>query len=343
MRKTPCCVLLASAMLALAMHGAASLAAEGRRAAGDRPNIVYVVIDELGYFELSSMGNDKLKTPCIDRMAQQGMRFTQALAGGCVCAPTRSTLMTGQHLGHTSVRTNPGGVALRADDVTVAEVLKRAGYATGGFGKWGVGDRGTTGVPENHGFDLFFGYYHQVHAHSYFPLYLLRNSEKVMLDGNTGDFPTGKQFSHHLIFAEAMKFIRANKDRPFFCYCPWTPPHGRWGMPEDEPAWQQFKDKPWQAGQNTENAKMYAAMVHMVDRNVGEILALLKDLDLDENTIVFVSGDNGGAPISPTPSIPAASSNPTAAFSAAARATSTRADSACRWSSVGPAGSSRAR
>jgi len=263
---------------------------------GKKPNIVYIMLDELGYFELSCMGNKYLKTPNIDRMATEGMRFTQALAGAPVCAPTRSVLMTGRHMGHTTVRTNPGGVPLRAEDVTVAEVLKQAGYATGGFGKWGCGDRGTTGVPERHGFDIFFGYYHQVHAHSFFPNYLVRSGEKVPLEGNTGDFYKGKQFSQYLIYDESIKFIRENKDRPFFCYCAWTPPHGRWGIPEDEPAWLEFKDKPWPAGQRRpEDAKVYAAMVKMIDRQIGEIFDLLKEFEIDGNTIVFVCGDNGGA------------------------------------------------
>ena len=121
-------------------------------------------------------GDGKAITPHFDRLASEGMRFTQLLAGGNVCAPTRSALMTGQHTGHTTVRANSGGASLRADDVTIAQVLKQAGYTTGGFGKWGLGDVGTTGVPEEHGFDVFFGYYHQVHAHSYFPRYLVRNS-----------------------------------------------------------------------------------------------------------------------------------------------------------------------
>jgi len=268
-----------------------------RITASRRPNIIYIMLDELGYFELSCMGNKYLKTPNIDQMAALGMRFTQTLAGAPVCAPTRSVLMTGQHMGHTTVRTNPGGVPLRAEDVTISEVLKKAGYATGGFGKWGCGDRGTTGVPERHGFDIFFGYYHQVHAHSYFPNYLVRNGEKVSLQGNTGDFYKGKQYTHHLIFDETIKFIRENKNRPFFCYCPWTPPHGLWAIPEDEPAWQHFKDKSWTAGQRTPNdAKVYAAMVKMVDRQIGQIFGLLKELNIDNNTIVFVCGDNGGPP-----------------------------------------------
>lgn len=283
--------------------GAAALAlskqldARQSRAEHNKPNIVYIMLDELGYFELSCMGNKYLKSPNIDRMAAEGMRFTQALAGGPVCAPSRSVLMTGQHMGHTTVRTNPGAVPLRADDVTAAEVLKKAGYTTGGFGKWGCGDRGTTGVPEKHGFDIFFGYYHQVHAHSYFPNYLIRSGEKVPLQGNTGDFYKGEQFSHYLIFNETVEFIRQNKDKPFFCYAAWTPPHGRWGIPEDEPAWQEFKHKPWTAGHHTPNdAKIYAAMVKMVDRQIGEILALLRELGIDDNTIVFVCGDNGGPP-----------------------------------------------
>ncbi len=257
-----------------------------------KPNIIYIMIDELGYFELSCMGNKYLETPNVDRMATEGMRFTQALAGGPVCAPTRCVLMTGQHTGHCTVRKNSQVWPMRAEDVTVAEVLKKAGYATGGFGKWGCGDRGTTGAPELHGFDIFFGYYNQTHAHSFFPNYLVRNGEKVPLEGNSGDYYKGKQFSHYLIFDESIKFIRENKDKPFFCYCAWTPPHGRWGIPEDEPAWLEFKDKPWPDAPR--DAKVYAAMVKMVDRQAGQIFALLKELEIDDNTIVFFCGDNGG-------------------------------------------------
>ncbi|MBL7186235.1 MAG: arylsulfatase [Phycisphaerae bacterium] len=281
--------------------GAAAFAAPAwpyarrRGAVAGKPNVVYIMLDELGYFELSCMGNKYLKTPNIDRMANEGMRFTQALAGGPVCAPTRCTLMTGQHTGHCTVRMNSQVWPMRAEDVTVAEVLKRGGYATGGFGKWGCGDRGTTGAPELHGFDLFYGYYNQTHAHSFFPNYLVRNGEKVQLEGNTGDFHKGKHFSHHLIFNESVKFICEHKDQPFLCYCAWTPPHGQWGIPEDEPAWLQFKDKPWNAGdRRPEDAKVYAAMVKMVDRQIGDILTLLKELGLEDNTIVFVCGDNGG-------------------------------------------------
>ncbi|HUV66375.1 MAG TPA: sulfatase-like hydrolase/transferase, partial [Sedimentisphaerales bacterium] len=233
----------------------------------EKPNIILIVLDELGYYELSSMGHPLLETPNIDRMAKEGMRFTQMLAGGPVCAPTRCTLMTGKHLGHGSVRTNPGHEALRAEDITVAQVLKKGGYATGGFGKWGVGGRGTTGVPEKHGFDVFLGYYDQVHAHTFFPAWLVRNSEEVPLKGNSGALYEGQTFSQYVIFDEAMKFIRDNKDKPFFCYCPWTPPHGAWGLPEDEPSWQKYKGKEWDAGYSIkqDEAQRYAAMVNMVD------------------------------------------------------------------------------
>ena len=180
---------------------------------------------------------------------------------------------------------------------------KGEGYATGGFGKWGLGDVGTTGVPEKHGFDTFFGYYHQVHAHSYYPEYLIRNSVKVPLKGNTGDPFNGETFSHSLIFEEGMKFIRekgsaGESETPFFAYFPWTPPHGHWNMPKDDPAWIKYKDKKWDGSnqRGTHDPQVYAAMVEMIDRQVGEVLSLLKELKIDDNTIVFLCGDNGGQP-----------------------------------------------
>lgn len=271
---------------------------DARARLGGKPNIVYIMLDEWGYFEWSGMGHPILSTPNIDKFAAEGMRFTQMLAGANVCAPTRSTLMTGLHTGHTTVRSNGGKAPLRASDVTVAQLLKDAGYATGGFGKWGIGDAGTTGVPEKHGFATFFGYYHQVHAHSYYPTYLLRNSERVPLAGNTGDFRGGETFSQTLIHEAGLKFIRENSDGPFFAYMPWTLPHGLWGMPEDDPSWLKYKDKQWDAKnqRGTHDAQMYAAMVEMADRQIGELLDLLKELEIDDNTIVVVCGDNGGQP-----------------------------------------------
>ncbi len=260
------------------------------------PNILFIMLDELGYYELSCMGHSIMETPNIDQLAKEGMRFTQLLAGGPVCAPTRCCLMTGKHLGHATVRENAGHNSILANETTVASVLKKAGYATGGFGKWGLGGRGTEGVPETHGFDTFFGYYDQVHAHTFFPEYLIRNSEEVPLEGNDGALYEGKTFSQHVIFDESVKFIRENKDRPFFCYCPWTPPHGLWGLPDDEPSYLKYKGKQWDAGSSMkkDDANRYAAMVNMVDRQIGQLMDLLKDLKIDDNTIVFVCGDNGG-------------------------------------------------
>lgn len=256
--------------------------------AKDKPNIVYIMADELGYYELSCLGNPNLQTPRIDRMAREGIRFTQCLAGSAVCAPTRCCLMTGKHSGHTSVRSNGGGTPLRAGEETIASMLKAEGYATGGFGKWGCGGRGSTGVPEKHGFDVFLGYYDQVHAHSYYPPYIVRNSEEVPLKNNRGG-SDGETYSHYVIFDEALKFIRENQERPFFCYLPITPPHGIFDIPDSDPAWAIYKDKPW-----PEQAKRFAAMVSMVDRQVGEVLDLLKELNLEDDTIVFFCGDNGG-------------------------------------------------
>jgi arylsulfatase A-like enzyme len=259
------------------------------QAAQRGPNIIYVLADEIGYYELSCLGHPHIKTPNIDKMADEGMRFTQYLAGSCVCAPTRACLMTGKHSGHTSVRSNGGGTPLRADEQTVASMLKTAGYATGGFGKWGCGGRGSTGVPESHGFDTFVGYYDQVHAHSYYPAYIIENSAELPLEGNSGG-RSGKTYSHTVIVDRAMDFIRSNKDTPFFCYMPVTPPHGLFDIPDEDPAWQQYKDKPWSM-----DARRYAAMVTMLDRQVGDLFALLTELELDDNTIVIFSGDNGGA------------------------------------------------
>lgn len=265
-----------------------------------KPNIIYLMLDEWGYFEWSGMGHPILETPTIDRLAAEGIRFTQFLAGGNVCAPTRSVLLTGQHLGHTPVRSNGGGQPLAAGEPTIASMLKAAGYATGGFGKWGLGDTGTTGVPEKLGFDTFFGYYHQVHAHTFYPEHLIHNSEQVPLKGNTGFFGKGETFAQYEIHKESLKFIRqhGSAKQPFFAYLPWTPPHGLWGMPDDEPAWQKYMNLDWDAKnqRGPKDAQMYAAMVEMVDRQLGEIMALLRELKIDDNTIIFMCGDNGGQP-----------------------------------------------
>ena len=180
------------------------------------------------------------------------------------------------------------GFPIPGDEVTFAEILKKAGYATGGFGKWGIADIDTAGVPERKGFDLFYGYYHQVHAHEYYPEYLIRNGKKELLEGNKENPKT--DYTHHLIFKEQLKFIKANKDRPFLCYGPWTPPHGKYQIPPDEPAMKPYKDKKW-----NRNAKVTAAMDTMIDRQFGEMMQLLKDLGIDKHTIVFFCSDNGAS------------------------------------------------
>ena len=255
--------------------------------------------DELGYFEPGFMGGKNIQTPHLDRMAAEGIRFDNLFAGSSVCAPTRCTFMTGKHSGHASVRSNGGGTPLRADETTIASMLKPLGYATGGFGKWGCGGRDSTGVPEDHGFDVFLGYYDQVHAHSYYPPYLIRNSEEVVLPGNKG-LSEGETYSQYVIHGAAVNFIRENASKPFFAYLPYTPPHGLFDIPDDDPAWALYKDKPW-----PEPARRYAAMVTMLDRQVGEILALLRELGLEDRTLVFFSGDNGGADYFSSKRIPA--------------------------------------
>jgi arylsulfatase A len=190
-------------------------AAEHRLHHGRRP----------GDGHLGFNGQTKIRTPNIDRLRSQGRYFTQAYAGCAVCAPSRSVLMTGYHMGHTSVRGNSGGIPLLAQDVTVAEVLKKAGYATGAFGKWGLGDAHTAGMATRQGFDTFFGYYHQVHAHSYYPAYLWHDEAKYFLPGNSGresDGLTGDvrvQYTHDEIHTKALDFIHAHRDGPSSATC----------------------------------------------------------------------------------------------------------------------------
>ncbi len=252
------------------------------------PNIVFIMVDDMGYADLGCYGSKAIQTPRIDRMAAEGMRFTQAYSGCTVCAPARSTLMTGLHMGHTPVRGNTGGISLPGDVVTVADLLKEAGYATGGFGKWGLGDLDTPGVPEKQGFDVFYGYYHQIHAHDYYPEYLIRNGKKESLEGNQGKGEG--TYAHQRIFEETLRFIEENKDRPFFCYAPWTPPHGKYVIPNDDPAWKAYATKKW-----SHKARVVAAMDNMIDRQVGQLLDRLAELGIDDNTIVFFCSDNGAA------------------------------------------------
>lgn len=274
---------LVSAVIGLLSAGAS--AAESSRQKDTRPNIVFILADDAGIGDFSTYGCKYGATPNIDRMAAEGMKFTSAYSGSAVCAPSRCVLMTGQHTGHALRRANQsknGLLSLPATQATVARVLHDAGYATGGFGKWGLGNPGTTGVPENEGFDVFFGYYDQVHAHDYYTDYLVRNSGNVPYK-QSGNH-TSEDYSHTRIANETLKFIEENKDRPFFCYAAWTPPHGEFVIPDSAP----YSHEPW-----SETVRNYAAMVALLDRDVGRVVQKLKDLGIADNTLVIFSSDNG--------------------------------------------------
>lgn len=292
----------------LALLALAALPVSTPAAADEKPNFIFIILDDLGPADTGCYGSTVIQTPHIDRLAAEGLRFTQAYAGCSVCGPTRSTLMTGRHVGRTTVRGNSGGIPLRRDDVTIAEVLQQGGYVSGGFGKWGIGDLDTDGAPEKHGFARFFGYYHQLHAHYFYPEELIDTGRKVTLP-NRGFYDTKRPdgavstknpaggdyvFSGYRIFDEMKAFIRANRDRPFFCYAPWTMPHARREIPDDDPAWALYRDRPW-----TPLEQGHAAYCTLADRMVGETLALLQELGLDEKTIVFFCSDNGAPNTSP--------------------------------------------
>lgn len=247
------------------------------------PNIIYIMLDDLGYADFGCYGSEHLQTPHVDHFRTESMKFTDCYAGAAVCAPCRSVLMTGYHTGHGSVRANAGTAPILAEDVTVAELLKKAGYRTGVFGKWGLGDAHTTGVPDRQGFDESFGYLHQIHAHDYYTDFLWKNGEKYPLPGNAGG--KQEQYSADIIFEESLNFLRGSKDQPFFLYGAYTLPHGKWEIPSDAP----YTGKDW-----PQVAKNYAAMVTKADDHIGRLLAELKTLGLEDDTIVFVTSDNGG-------------------------------------------------
>jgi len=307
-------------LVAMAM----AIACGGERPSSEpvRPNIVFIMVDDMGWADLGSYGSKAIHTPNLDRLASEGMRFTDAYAGHTVCAPSRCALMTGKHTGKTTVRDNAGTAPIRDSDVTIAEVLQQRAYATGGFEKWGLGVMGSPGAAEKQGFDTFFGYYHQVHAHTYYPPFLVEDGKPYLLRSNAeiyglqaeelsedtaslnvykglspkGPFvprttPKGEyQFSHDLVFERTLDFIRENRDQPFFCYAPWTPPHSFYHLPDDDPAVDLYRDKPW-----SDRAKVHAAFVSMADRHVGELVELLGELGIADQTVVFFMSDNGAS------------------------------------------------
>ncbi|MBN1997505.1 arylsulfatase [candidate division KSB1 bacterium] len=276
-----------------------------------RPNIIYIIADDLGYGDLGCYGQKNIKTPNIDRMAAEGIKCTQHYAGSSVCAPSRCVLMTGLHTGHAYVRGNQesepyGQLPLPEKTATVASLLQSAGYRTGIFGKWGLGVQNNTGNPQNHGFDEFYGYYCQVHAHNSFPEYLYHNGQKVMLQNRViympkdhwtrglGSYAAEKvEYSNDLIFNACLDFIKNNSRNPFFAYLPVTIPHNNGEAPDGEkyeaPSMEPYAGENW----NDDN-KRYAAMITRLDGYVGTLIQRLKELDLDDRTVIFFTSDNGG-------------------------------------------------
>lgn len=283
-----------------------------------RPNIVFILADDLGYGDLGCYGQTKIKTPNLDQMAREGIKFLNFYSGSTVCAPSRAVLMTGMHMGHVHVRGNAGGnmtrQSLRDEDLTVAEILKQRGYRTALCGKWGLGENTKTipespGLPNKQGFDYFYGYQSQTHAHNYYPAFLWENETQIPLRnevvaaGRKNDerlFVAGYatkriDYSHDLIMEKALSFVRNNKSDPFFLYLALTIPHANnegtrgTGNGQEVPDYGIYQDKPdW-----SEQDKGQAAMITRMDAGVGRLMELLKELKIDEQTIVMFTSDNG--------------------------------------------------
>lgn len=267
----------------LAFLAAASLATA-------RPNIVFILCDDLAQGDLGCYGQKIIQTPNLDRMAKEGTRYMQGYSGTSVCAPSRSVLMTGLHTGHCPIRANrevqpEGQKPLPAGTITVARILKDAGYATAACGKWGMGMFDTTGSPLKLGFDHFYGYNCQRHAHSYFPTYLYNDDQRFDLPGNSGK-GIGKTYAQELISGEALKWVRDHHAAPFFLYYAITLPHGNHEIDKLGI----YADKDW-----TPTQKAYAAQVTRLDSDVGRLLDLLRELKIDQNTLVMIAGDNGSS------------------------------------------------
>lgn len=265
--------------------------------AAEKPNVIYILADDLGYGDLGSYGQQLIRTPRLDRMAAEGMRFTQHYAGAPSCQPSRCVLFTGKHTGHARIRAN-SKLPLHAEDFTLAQMFQRAGYATGGVGKWGLGDAETAGAPWRKGMDEFFGYLDQTHAHTYYPDFLWRDGERFEIPGNAA----GKRavYSHDLFAEQTLDFIRRHKDVPFFFYAAFTIPHAEVTVPDD--SLEEYRGR-WPEPKPFPGSKTYcaqdqpravrAAMITRMDRDVGRILDLLDELALSERTLVIFTSDNG--------------------------------------------------
>ncbi|MGE3175080.1 MAG: arylsulfatase [Planctomycetota bacterium] len=272
------------------------------------PNIVYILADDLGYGELGCYGQQRIRTTNLDRLAAQGMRFTQHYSGAPVCAPSRCVLMTGRHSGHATIRDNqehrPEGQApIAAADVTIAEVLRGHGYRSGAFGKWGLGFPGGEGDPLRQGFDRFFGYNCQRQAHNFYPRYLWSDDRKVELEGNDRG-ATGAQYAHDVITAQAIEFVRAHRDAPFFLFVPFTLPHLALQVPEESLAEYRgrWPETPYEGKSYLPHPTpraCYAAMITHLDKNAGQLLDELDALGLAADTLVVFSSDNGPTHLNP--------------------------------------------
>ncbi len=265
----------------------AASAASAAPAGDDRPNIIYILADDLGYGDLGCYGQKLIKTPNIDRIAKEGIKFTDHYSGAPVCAPARCVLLTGLHTGHCPIRGNralkfEGNVPIPKSYLTMGEMLKQAGYATGAFGKWGQGYPGSEGDPMNRGWDHFFGYNCQREAHNYYPQHLWRNREKVILKGNANGGE--KEYSHDLITNEALGFIGKKRDKPYFAYVPYTIPHTKFQVPDLG----EYSDTDWTSEQKTQ-----AAMISRMDRDVGRIMALVREKGEEDRTLIVFTSDNG--------------------------------------------------
>jgi len=315
-RCTLVAIIFSAAVLAAAVGTCAGAEPAGAAQSERPPNVILMIADDLGLAELGCYGQKIIQTPHLDRLAADGIRLTQAYSGNAVCAPSRCCLMTGKHPGHAFVRDNgnptylaelakkyaweyPGQHPIPDDEVTLAEALKARGYVTGAAGKWGLGQVGNTGDPNRQGFDLFYGYYCQGHAHNHYPRFLWRNGVKEHYPGNDGKSLSGATYSQDKFTEVALDFIRTHKDQPFFLYLPFIIPHVSIQVPDAAMA--AYKEKipeaPFVQRDNYLKHPFpragYAAMVSYLDRDIGRILGLVRELGLDEQTIVIFSSDNG--------------------------------------------------
>ncbi|MBT3383778.1 MAG: arylsulfatase [Prolixibacteraceae bacterium] len=304
-------ILLLTGSLFFACTSKSGNQQQNEEANGEKPSIVFILVDDLGYGDIGCFGQEKIQTPAIDQLAEEGMRFTNTYAGNAVCAPCRSTLMQGMHPGHARVRGNgykDYREALQEGDYTVAMMLQEAGYKTGLFGKWGLALHNQYGIPNKMGFDEFYGYLNQRHAHNQYPEFLYHNTERVYFPENGThhiyenyrgeqtydengicqplgiDDPSKARYAFDVYCEKSLEFVRENKDNPFFLYLAYTPPHGVYEVPELGI----YNNKEW-----AQSHKVYAAMITRVDTEIGKLMQLLKELNIDENTLVVFASDNG--------------------------------------------------